>query len=85
MPAVNNPFHSEFDAVLNLIGDAHMEKGKFVVGDVDVAQKLAAAIGVLNGGRQFGHLHIAFTKGTVEVTTSDQSFGGAFNEPSEPD
>lgn len=79
------PFHSEPDAVLNVIGDAHVEKGRFVIGDVDVAQKLAAVIGVAQGGRQFGHLYVCFTKATVDVVTSDQSFGGAFNEPSEPD
>ena len=85
MPGEYQPFHSEPDAVLNVIGDAHVEKGKFVVGDVDVAAKLAAAIGVTGGGRQFGHLYCVFTKATVDVVTSDQSFGGAFKEPSEPE
>jgi len=46
---------------------------------------LAAAIGVTGGGRQFGHLYCVFTKATVDVVTSDQSFGGAFKEPSEPE
>jgi hypothetical protein len=82
---INNPFHSEPDAILNIIGDLHVERGRLVCGDVDIAQKLAAAAGVAGGGRQFGHLHVVFTKGTVDVVTSDQSFGGAFNEPSEPD
>lgn len=78
------PMHSEADAVINLIGDMHMEGGKLIVGDVDVAAKLAAAAGVLNGGRQFGYLKCVFTKITADVVTSDQSFGGAFSEPSEP-
>jgi hypothetical protein len=78
------PIHSEPDAVVNLIGDLHMESGALVVGDVDVARKLAATAGVLNGGRQFGLLKCVFTKITVDVTTSDQSFGGAFYEASEP-
>ena len=76
--------HSEADAVINLMGDLHMEDGKLIVGDTEVAKKLAAAAGVLNGGRQFGLLKCVFTKITVEVVTSDQSFGGAFAEPSEP-
>ncbi len=76
--------HSEPDAVINLIGDLHMEGGVLVCGDTDVAKKFAAVAGVLHGGRQFGAVEIVFTKITVGVTTSDQSFGGAFAEPSEP-
>jgi hypothetical protein len=79
------PLHSEPDAVVRLIGDAHYEAGRLVVGDVDVAKKIAATIGVLTGGRQFGYLEVTFTKATVEVTTSDQGFGDAFYEDSEPD
>jgi hypothetical protein len=78
------PLHSEPDAVVRVIGDAHYEGGKLIVGDVDVAAKLAAAIGVRLGGRQFGYLECVFTKATVEVVTSDQGFGGAFSEASEP-
>ena len=80
----NIPLHSEPDAVLNLIGDLHLEGGVLVIGDVDIAKKLAAVAGLTFGGRQFGYLHVEFTKATVEVTTSDQSFGGAFKEQSEP-
>jgi len=80
----NIPLHSEPDAVLNLIGDLHLENGVLVIGDVDIAKKLAAVAGLTFGGRQFGFLHVVFTKATVEVTTSDQSFGGAFKEASEP-
>lgn len=76
--------HSEPDAVITLIGDLHMEGGKLIVGDTDVAKKLAATAGVAQGGRQFGLLKCVFTKITVDVTTSDQAFGGAFSEPSEP-
>lgn len=76
--------HSEPDAEITLIGDLHVEAGVLVVGDTDVARKLAATAGVLQGGRQFGVLHCTFTKITVPVTTSDQSFGGAFAEASEP-
>lgn len=79
----NIPLHSEPDAVVRLIGDLHMEHGVLVVGDTDVAKKLAATAGVLHGGRQFGFLEATFTKATVDVVTSDQSFGGAFKEPSE--
>ncbi len=78
------PVHSEPDAVITLIGDLHMEGGVLVVGDTDLAKKFAAVSGVLNGGRQFGVVKCVFTKITVDVTTSDQSFGGAFAEPSEP-
>jgi hypothetical protein len=78
------PVHSEPDADITLIGDLHMEAGVLVVGDTDVAKKLAATAGVLQGGRQFGILKATFTKITVGVTTSDQSFGGAFAEASEP-
>lgn len=78
------PLHSEADADITLIGDLHMENGVLVVGDTRVADKLAATAGVLNGGRQFGLLRATFTKITVGVTTSDQSFGGAFGEVSEP-
>lgn len=78
------PVHSEPDACITLIGDLHVESGILVVGDTDVAKKLAATAGVLQGGRQFGVLKCVFTKITVDVTTSDQSFGGAFAEPSEP-
>lgn len=77
------PMHSEPDAVINLIGDLHVEGNRLIVGDVDVANKLAAAAGVLHGGRQFGYLQCVFTKITADVVTSDQSLGGAFNEPSE--
>ena len=76
--------HSEPDAVIKIIGDLHMEGGVLVCGDTDVAKKLAATAGVLTGGRQFGVVEATFTKVTLEVTTSDQSFGGAFKEPSEP-
>lgn len=78
------PMHSEPDAVVNLIGDIHWENGALIVGDVDLAKKFAATAGVLHGGRQFGVVQCVFTKVTVEVTTSDQSFGGAFSEASEP-
>jgi len=78
------PMHSEPDAVVNLIGDLHWENGALIVGDVDVARKLAATSGVLGGGRQFGYLKCVFTKITADVVTSDQGFGGAFYEPSEP-
>lgn len=76
--------HSEPDAVVNLIGDLHMENGVLVVGDTDLAKKFAAVAGVLHGGRQFGAVEVTFTKITVGVVTSDQSFGGAFAEASEP-
>lgn len=79
------PMHSEPDAVINLIGDLHFENGKLIIGDTDVAKKLAAAAGVLGGGRQFGYLNCTFTKITANVTTSDQGFGGAFYEDSEPE
>jgi len=78
------PVHSEPDAVVTLIGDLHWENGALIVGDVDVAKKLAATAGILGGGRQFGLLKCVFTKVTVDVTTSYQSFGGAFYEESEP-
>ena len=80
----NLPIHSEPDAVINLIGDLHYENGRLIVGDTDVAKKLAAAAGVLLGGRQFGYLKCVFTTITADVVTSDQGFGGAFTEPSEP-
>ncbi len=82
--AASLKLHSEPDAVVNLIGDLHIEGGVLVCGDTDVAKKLAAVAGVLNGGRQFGAVEITFTKITVGVVTSDQSFGGAFAEASEP-
>lgn len=78
------PLHSEPDAVLYAVGDIHYENGKLVIQDVDVAKKLAAIVGVLQGGRQSGVLQATFTKFTVQVTTSDQGFGGAFYEESEP-
>lgn len=78
------PLHSEPDAVVRLLGDAHYENGRLIVGDVDVAAKVSAAMGIKQGGRQFGYMEIKFTKATVEVTTSDQGFGGAFYEGSEP-
>ena len=84
----NLPMHSEPDAVLNVIGDLHMgdgeDAGLLLVGDVNLMKKFAAAAGVLNGGRQFGHVRIVFTKITADVVTSDQTFGNAFSEPSEP-
>lgn len=82
MPGI--PIHSEPDAMVKLIGDLHWEGGKLIVGDTDVAKKMAAVSGVLGGGRQFGLLECVFTKITVDVVTSDQSFGGAFSEASEP-
>lgn len=78
------PVHSEPDAVVTVIGDLHWEDGKLIVGDVDLARKFAASAGVLNGGRQFGLVKCVFTKITVDVTTSDQTFGNAFSEASEP-
>jgi hypothetical protein len=78
------PMHSEPDADINVIGDAHWEAGKLIIGDVDVAAKFAAALGVLSGGRQFGFFKATFTKITAEVVTSSQSFDGKFAEPSEP-
>jgi hypothetical protein len=78
------PVHSEPDAVITMIGDLHWEDGKLIVGDVDLAKKFAATAGILGGGRQFGLVKCVFTKITVDVTTSDQTFGNAFAEPSEP-
>lgn len=78
------PTHSEPDAEINVIGDAHWEAGKLIVGDVDVAAKFAAALGIASGGRQFGCFKATFTKITVDVVTSSQSFDGKFAEPSEP-
>ena len=69
---------------VKLIGDLHWEGGKLIVGDTDVAKKMAAVNGVLGGGRQFGILECVLTKITVDVVTSDQSFGGSFSEASEP-
>ena len=78
------PLHSEPDAVIRVFGDLHIEQGVLVCGDVDIAKKLAGAAGIAGGGRQLGYVEVTFTKATVEITTSDQSFGGAFKEPSEP-
>jgi hypothetical protein len=78
------PLHSEPDAVVSILGDAHFENGKLIIGDVDVARKIAATMGILGGGRQSGYFSATFTKYTVQVTTSDQGMGGAFYEESEP-
>ena len=78
------PLHSEPDAVIRVVGDAHWESGKLIIADVDVAQKFAAALGILSGGRQNGYFEATFTKITTEVTTSSQSFDGKFAEASEP-
>lgn len=78
------PLHSEPDAVVYAVGDMHFENGKLIIADVDIATKIAAAAGVLQGGRQAGLFEAKFTKFTVQVTTSDQGFGGAFYEASEP-
>jgi hypothetical protein len=78
------PLHSEPDAVVRLVGDVHMEGGKLVVGDTDLAEKFAAALGVLGGGMQMMYIECTATKITTEVTTSSQSFSGKFKEPSEP-
>jgi hypothetical protein len=78
------PIHSEPDAVVKIVGDAHYEAGKLIVGDVDIAAKIAAAMGVMTGGRQLGYFEATFTKITTEVTTSSQSFDGKFAEASEP-
>jgi len=75
--------HSEPDAVVYAVGDMHFENGKLIIADVDIAKKIAAA-GVLQGGRQAGLFEAKFTKFTVQVTTSDQGFGGTFYEESEP-
>jgi hypothetical protein len=80
----NIPLHSEPDAVVRLIGDVHMEHGRLIVGDVDMAEKFAAALGVLQGGSQLMFVEVIGTKITTQVTTSSQGFSGKFNEPSEP-
>jgi hypothetical protein len=80
----NIPIHSEPDAIVRIVGDAHFEAGKLIVGDVDVAAKIASAMGVMTGGRQLGFFEATFTKITTEVTTSSQSFDGKFAEVSEP-
>lgn len=81
--ALSLPMHSEPDAVVRIIGDAHYKGDRLIVGDVDVAKKFASTLGVLTGGKQFGFLEITFTKITVDLTTSSQSFDGAFAEASE--
>jgi hypothetical protein len=78
------PLHSEPDAVVRLIGDVHMENGRLIVGDVDVAEKFAAALGVLQGGSQLMCVEVIGTKITTQVTTSSQGFSGKFTETSEP-
>lgn len=82
--ALSLPMHSEPDAVVRIIGDAHWENGKLIIADVDAAMKFASALGIFSGGRQFGMFEATFTKITVDVTTSSQSFDGAFKEASEP-
>jgi hypothetical protein len=84
------PIHSEPDAKLELVGEVHMEKDPatgalvLVCGDVNIAKEFAAALGILRGGSQLMLVELKATKITMNVTTSSQSFSGAFDEPSEP-
>ena len=82
MPSI--PMHSEPDVEFTEIGNLHFEAGKLIIADVDVAAKLAAMAGVLQGGRQRGVLEVKFTKVTVSSVDSDGTLGGKFAEPSEP-
>lgn len=81
--ANNIPLHSEPDAVVRLLGDVHVNKGRLIVGDVDVMEKFAAALGVLQGGSQLMYVECVATKITTEVTTSSQGFSGKFVESTE--
>ena len=76
--------HSEVDAKVEEVGNAHYEDGKLIIGDTDVSAKMAAAIGVLQGGRQRGYFVAKFYKISSETVESDGTFGGAFGERSEP-
>jgi hypothetical protein len=77
------PIHSEPDAVVKLLGDVHMNRGRLVIGDVDVMEKFAAALGVLQGGSQLMYVECVATKITTQVTTSSQGFSGKFAEQGE--
>jgi hypothetical protein len=75
--------HSEPDARIKLMGDAHYENGRLIVGDADLAEKFAAALGILEGGRQMVYVVCVATKISTEVITSSQTFGGKFAENGE--
>lgn len=76
--------HSELDGEGTLVGSLHVEKGVLTIDDTPVQDMIAAACGILHGGRATGVLYFCFTKATMTIVTSDQTMGRAFVEPSEP-
>jgi hypothetical protein len=76
--------HSEPDVKFSTVGNLHVESGRLICGDVDVAKRIAALAGIIEGGRQLGVIEVKFTKVTLEQVTSDPTEGGAFAEGSEP-
>jgi hypothetical protein len=72
--------HDKADVEFSEIGSLRFVNGQLVIANVNVAERVAAQAGVLEGGRRRGVLRVTFHAVSMANVDSDGTMGGHFAE-----